>query len=70
MTESAAQRLTSDMHGVHCGEVLGVFPRNGGFEAEVHGTQLLNDCPQDLWDTLDADTIDSTNWWTPTVTPR
>jgi hypothetical protein len=57
MTDTTPQRLISDMRGVRYGEVLAVFARNGGFEAEVYGTQMLNDCPQELWDTLDADAI-------------
>ena len=51
------QRLISDMRGVRYGEVLSAFLRNDGVEAEVYGTQLLNDCPQHLWETLDADAI-------------
>ncbi len=43
------------MRGVRYGEVLAVFARDGGLEAEVYGTQMLNDCPQELWETLDAD---------------
>jgi hypothetical protein len=45
------------MRGVRYGEVIAVFLRDSGLEAEVYGTQMLNDCPQDLWDTLDADVI-------------
>ena len=51
------QRLVSDMRGVRYGEVLGMFLRDTGLEAEVYGTQMLNDCPQHLWETLDADVI-------------
>lgn len=50
-------RLISDQRGVRYGEVLAVFARDGRFEAEVFGTQLLNDCPQELWATLDATAI-------------
>jgi hypothetical protein len=57
MTDPGPQRLISDMRGVRYGEVLPVFARNGGFEAEVYGTQMLNDCPQELWETLDAGVI-------------
>lgn len=57
MDTAPAQRLISDMRGVRYGEVIAVFLRDSGFEAEVYGTQMLNDCPQELWDTLDADTI-------------
>ena len=45
------------MRGVRYGEVLAVYLRNGGLHAEVYGTQMLNDCPQELWETLDAATI-------------
>jgi hypothetical protein len=34
-----------------------MFLRDTGLEAEVFGTQMLNDCPQELWETLDADAI-------------
>ena len=51
------QRLIGDMRGVRYGEVLGMFLRDTGLEAEVYGTQMLNDCPQHLWETLDADVI-------------
>jgi hypothetical protein len=37
--------------------VLAVYLRDGVLEAEVYGTQMLNDCPQELWETLDAPTI-------------
>ena len=57
MTESAPQRLIDHMRGVRYGEVLAVFLRDAGLEAEVYGTQMLNDCPQELWETLDADAI-------------
>ena len=57
MTVSRTPRLVSDMRGVRYGEVIAVFLRDCGFEAEVYGTQMLNDCPQDLWETLDADVI-------------
>jgi hypothetical protein len=52
-----AQRLISDLRGVRYGEVIAVFLRDSGFEAEVYGTQMLNDCPDELWQTLDADAI-------------
>jgi hypothetical protein len=45
------------MRGVRYGEVIAVFLRDGGLQAEVYGTQMLNDCPQDLWETLEADSI-------------
>ena len=52
-----AQRLIDNMRGIRYGEVLAVFLRDTGLEAEVYGTQMLNDCPQELWQSLDADAI-------------
>jgi len=57
MTSNDTARLISDMRGVRYGEVLAVFVRDGLFQAEVYGTQMLNDCPQELWETLDAAAI-------------
>lgn len=57
MTGDRPQRLISEMRGVRYGEVLAVYARDGGLQAEVYGTQMLNDCPQELWETLDADAI-------------
>lgn len=57
MTAETAPRLISDQRGERYGEVLAVFARDGSFEAEVYGTQLLNDCPQDLWATLDPEVV-------------
>ena len=57
MTNCAPQRLIDHMRGVRYGEVLAMFLRDTGLEAEVYGTQMLNDCPQELWETLDADAI-------------
>ena len=57
MTDGASQRLIDHMRGVRYGEVLAMFLRDTGLEAEVYGTQMLNDCPQELWDTLNADEI-------------
>jgi hypothetical protein len=54
---SATERLVSDMRGVRYGEVIAVFSGESGLVAEVYGTQMLNDCPQDLWETLDAEVI-------------
>jgi hypothetical protein len=53
MTTDAPARLISDIRGVRYGEVLAVFVSDGGLTAEVYGTQMLNDCPQELWETLD-----------------
>ena len=57
MTTPIPEKLVPDMRGVRYGEVLAVYLRENGLEAEVFGTQLLNDCPQDIWDTLDAPTV-------------
>ncbi len=51
------ERLISDHRGVRYGEVLAVFAVDGRLEAHVYGTQLLNDCPQELWEQLDAEAI-------------
>jgi hypothetical protein len=55
--QATAQRLIDDMRGVRYGEVLPVFLREDGLHAEVYGTQMLNDCPQHLWEKLDAAAI-------------
>ena len=49
--------MIDDMRGVRYGEVVPMFLRDTGLEAEVYGTQMLNDCPQELWQTLDANAI-------------
>jgi hypothetical protein len=59
MSTEKPERLVSDMRNVRYGEVLAVFARDGRFEAEVYGTQLLNDCPHELWQTLVAEDIAS-----------
>ena len=50
-------RLIDHMRGVRYGEVLPIYLREDGLHAEVYGTQMLNDCPQELWEQLDADAI-------------
>ena len=57
MATEKPQRLIDGMRGVRYGEVLAMFLRDTGLEAEVYGTQMLNDCPQEQWQTLDADVI-------------
>ena len=59
MTASAPQRLIDNMRDVRYGEVLAVFARDNKLEAEVYGTQMINDCPDELWKTLDAAVIAS-----------
>jgi hypothetical protein len=57
MANGAIPRLISDVRGVRYGEIIAVFLRDGRFEAEVFGTQFLNECPQDLWNDLDSAVI-------------
>lgn len=57
MTTTGSKRMIDDMRGVRYGEVVPMFLRDTGLEAEVYGTQMLNDCPQEFWQTLDADAI-------------
>ena len=57
MSTETPKKLIGDQRGVRYGEVLAVYLRDHGLEAEVFGTQLINDCPQELWETLDAATI-------------
>lgn len=53
----APVRLITDHRNTRYGEVIAAFASDGGFRAEVYGTQLLNDCPAELWDALDATAI-------------
>jgi hypothetical protein len=52
MTADDQARIASNQRGARYGEVLAVFSDEGQFTAHVYGTQLLNDCPQELWETL------------------
>jgi hypothetical protein len=52
-TASLPERLIDAMRGVRYGEVIALFSREKDLVAEVYGTQLLNDCPQELWAALD-----------------
>ena len=51
------KRLIDNMRGVRYGEVLAVYLRDEGLQAEVYGTQMINDCPAEQWETLVADEI-------------
>lgn len=51
---TVSSRLIDHMRGVRYGEVLPIFLRDDGLHAEVYGTQMLNDCPQELWARLDV----------------
>jgi hypothetical protein len=57
MTAEAQPRIVTNHRGTRYGEVLAVFSDGGKFTAHVYGTQLLNDCPQELWETLVPETI-------------
>lgn len=57
MAEQVAERLISDHRGTRYGEVLVAYLGDNGVEAHVYGTQLINDCPQELWEQLDAEAI-------------
>jgi hypothetical protein len=54
---TSQERLITDHRDTRYGEVIAAFARDGRFHAEVYGTQLLNDCPAELWDALDATAI-------------
>lgn len=55
--DARPQRLIDGQRGARYGEVLPLYLRDDGLHAEVYGTQMLNDCPQELWEQLDADAI-------------
>lgn len=57
MGDEVEAPLFGGMRGVRYGEVLAAFDRQGRLEADVYGTQMLNECPQELWDKLDASAI-------------
>ncbi len=57
MTADAQARIVTNQRGTRYGEVLAVFADEGRFTAHVYGTQLLNDCPPELWETLVPETI-------------
>ncbi|HWE67516.1 MAG TPA: hypothetical protein VG298_12830 [Acidimicrobiales bacterium] len=57
MTADAQPRIATDQRGIRYGEVLAVFLEGEQFTAHVYGTQLLNDCPQELWETLNPAAI-------------
>jgi hypothetical protein len=52
MNADARHRIVTNHRGTRYGEVLAVFSDGEEFTAHVYGTQLLNDCPQELWETL------------------
>ena len=52
MTADHQTRIVTNHRGTRYGEVLAVFSDGEQFTAHVYGTQLLNDCPQKLWENL------------------
>ena len=50
-------KMVDGVFGKRYGEVLLVRVTDGGPEATVYNTFPLNDCPAELWDTLDAQAI-------------
>ncbi len=57
MTAGTHTRIVSNHRGTRYGEVLVVFADGERFTAHVYGTQLLNDCPEELWNTLVPEAI-------------
>jgi haloalkane dehalogenase len=56
-TTTSRFTLREQMHGARYGEVLLVTGRLNRIEATVYNTLGLNDCRDDLWQTLDTDAI-------------
>lgn len=48
-----SRRIVTNHRGTRYGELFAIFSDGEQFSADVYGTQLLNDCPQELWETLD-----------------
>lgn len=57
MSTDSPQRLIDHQRGQRYGEVLAVFLTDEGLQAHVYGTQMINDCPQELWERLEPDAI-------------
>jgi haloalkane dehalogenase len=53
----AGLTVREQVHGARYGEVLLVTGRLNRIEASVYNTLGLNDCPDDLWQALDAEAI-------------
>ena len=53
--------VIDDVFGNRYGEVLLVTSTQSGPEATVYNTFPLNDCPVELWNTLDPDAIAAEN---------
>ena len=52
---------SGDVFGLRYGEVLLVRMGDAGPEADVYNSFPLNDCPAELWDSLDAEAIAKDN---------
>ena len=57
MSTDTPQRLIDGQRGQRYGEILGIFLTDEGLQAHVYGTQMINDCPQELWEQLDTASI-------------
>jgi hypothetical protein len=57
VSTNTPQRLIDGQRGQRYGEILSVFLTDEGLQAHVYGTQMINDCPQELWEQLDAEAI-------------
>jgi len=57
MTTDAPIRMVTNHRGTRYGEVLAVFSDGERFSAHVYGTQMLNECPPELWNALDPTTV-------------
>ncbi len=57
MSDQQPERTITNQRGNRYGEVLAAFLTEGGLKADVYGTQMINDCPQELWEQLDAEAI-------------
>ncbi|MEI8051816.1 MAG: hypothetical protein WCI12_10315 [Actinomycetes bacterium] len=57
MSTETPERIITDHRGTRYGEVLAAYVTDDGVQAHVYGTQLINDCPQELWEKLDPAAI-------------
>lgn len=57
MSEAVSERVNVNQRGKRYGEVFAAYLTDDGVRAEVFGTQMLNDCPQELWEKLDVEAI-------------
>jgi len=52
-TPSQVTRTLRDVRGHRYGEIFLVSSADGGLVADVYNSYTLNDCPRELWETLD-----------------